>query len=340
MRPGHVPVAPPRFRAALGVLVGVLVAAVVACSDPPPDDPSPAGPPEAAGTPEASATDEALTPGGWDRELVFIELGADSALFLPWHFRALDAGAELHWQRSLRIGSPTGWEVLHADTLVSPRTRAPWRILAGGPVQMVVEADDALSTLIFQGTERQLEFGPVEFLVEWSRPEGGAARIHRGSGIQIDETDVEALREFDGLILDLTRAWSENRPPPGDWIFLQAGTPTQFVFEELDPAEGGPGRYRGWSRIAFQTRTWPRLEVEWEEQRAFERARRDIPRRWSIRSPDGALEGELEAVGSLLEAGQGTGPLLPVTAYFEVTGDVRVDGELIPVHGLIRHVQQ
>ncbi len=269
-----------------------------------------------------------------------MELGADSALLLPWHIRAFESDASLRWERSLRRGQAGSWDYLLADTLDSPRTRAPWRILAGGPLQMVIEADDVLSSLILESGSREVELSPVEYLVEWSRPEGGAVRLHRGVSRVADRLEPDLDRSHDGIVLDLSRAWSEGQPTPGGWIFLTAGLPTQFFVEETAPADDGPGTFRGWSRVAFQTRNWPTLEVEWEEVRAFERARRDIPRRWAIRSADGALDGEVEAISSHLVAGEGSGPLLPVTAYFEVTGEIRVDGELIPVRGLIRHIQR
>ncbi|TVP59213.1 MAG: hypothetical protein EA351_01875 [Gemmatimonadales bacterium] len=311
------------------------------CSDrtPPADDPDlpPTGtaPATAEGVPDAS-----VQPGGWDRELVFMELGADSALLLPWHIRAFEADASLRWERSLRRGQAGSWDFLLADTLTSPRTRAPWRILASGPLQMIVEADDVLSSLILEAGAREYELNPVEFLVEWSRPEGGAVRLHRGVSRTADRMEPDLDQSLDGIVLDFSRAWSEGQAPPGGWIFLTAGLPTQFFFEETATSDEGPGTFRGWSRVAFQTRTWPALELHWEEVRAFERARRDIPRRWAVRSSGGTLEGELEAVSSHLVAGEGSGPLLPVTAYFEVTGEIRVDGELIPVRGLIRHIQR
>ena len=77
----------------------------------------------------------------------------------------------------------------------------------------------------------------------------------------------------------------------------------------------------------------------WEQVRAFEPARRDVPVRWYIGAPGADLEGSVEIRSSAMEAGSGQGALLPVDAFFEVEGTIRVEGGEYPVRGLVRHLQ-
>ncbi len=356
--PTHTPTSMRRFRTLLALLVLVIV---VGCA---PDEERPAEATPGDTVPEAVAPEgEPGDPeGGWDRDIVFLHSDADEPLLLAWHFRQTLEGEGARWLRSLRVRSVTGWESVLDDTLRVPRSRAPWRIVPGGGVAIVVETDDALSSLLYADGPRSAEVSFDEFLAEWSRPEGGAFRIFRATGIVPEPSGVEGtgtgpeLREREGLVLDLTRAWSAGETPPGDWIFLEAGAGTHLIMEErsgtpppaspaLEPEDDTEAplhaiRFRGWSRVAFQAQPWPELRVEWIETRAFERARRDIPQRWRISSAGGEVEGEVEATSSHLHAGEGEGPLLPVRAYFDVEGEMRIDGESIPVRGVIRHVQR
>jgi hypothetical protein len=76
------------------------------------------------------------------------------------------------------------------------------------------------------------------------------------------------------------------------------------------------------------------------ETNAFQPARRDVPVSWTISSPDGELQGTLEVSSADVRAGQGSGPVLPVQALFEVEGTVTIEGRTFPVRGLFRHEQR
>lgn len=316
----------------------------VSDTDPADSRPGPAAPSAPAGAAdpasESGSSGAADRAGGWEREFLMLGLGTDSTFALPWSWRAIVSADSTRWERTFRMELDGRWEMLVADSLATGPLRTPWRIVPGGPLEMVVDTDDAISALVVGTPERQVEVRPGEFLAEWNRPEGGALRLFRSSASLAGSTDPDTDREVDGLWVDLTRAWSPEGPPPADWIFLHDGTATQLFLEAVAPRETDSAQWRGWSRIAFQTRPWPELSVQWAETRAFERARRDIPQRWRIESPDGAFEGELQAEGSHLVAGSGPGPLLPVDAVFRVNGELRVEGELISVTGIVRHVQR
>jgi hypothetical protein len=80
--------------------------------------------------------------------------------------------------------------------------------------------------------------------------------------------------------------------------------------------------------------------VEWPEVRPFEEARRDVPVRLRFSAPAGGLSGDLEVVSSWVEAGAGEGPILPIEGFFQVRGEVELQGEVFAVVGAVRHVQR
>lgn len=266
--------------------------------------------------------------------MVFLSTEGDSAVVVPWLFRTHPGETDAVRDRGLWLAREGSWEVLHRDTLRTPAAGSPWRIVPGGPVRLVVGQDDGVERLIFREGPRELELVPGEFLAEWTNPEGSTFRLHRG-------TATFPAGTVDGFVLDLLRLWTGEEGRPGDWLFLHAGDGAQILLEERAPhaVPRSPGQFRGWSRVAFQQQPWPEVEVSWEEVRAFEPARRDIPTEWRLASPGSEVEGTLRAVSSHLSAGQGEGPLLPVSAFFEVEGDLRILGESFEVRGLVRHLQ-
>jgi hypothetical protein len=296
---------------------------------------------EAPGTPEDAPVTPAPSPSGdpadpeiQDRGLVFLSLPSDSSVVVPWLFRTRRQGDAAFRDRGLWLGRGGGWEALLRDTLQTPVTGSPWRIIPGGPVRLVVGREDAVERLLFQEGPRELEVAPGEFLAEWGNPDGSTFRLHRGT-VTFPSGAVE------GFVLDLLRLWSEDGEPPGDWIFLHSGDRAQLILEERGPLASprSLGRFRGWSRVAFQQQPWPEVEVAWEEVRAFEPARRDIPVEWRLASPGGEVEGALQTTGSHLAVGAGEGPILPVFAFFQVEGEIRIMGESFQVQGLVRHLQ-
>jgi hypothetical protein len=136
----------------------------------------------------------------------------------------------------------------------------------------------------------------------------------------------------------MARGSSNETPPGGDWAFLTSGDSLQIVLQGDAEHDGDPPPgYRGWARLELEDLQWPSLTVEWAEINAFQPARRDVPVSWTISSPDGDLSGVLEVTSSEVQAGEGSGPVLPVDAMFEVEGTVSIDGGSFPVHGLFRH---
>ncbi len=321
------------WRALLAILVagGTLVGGITACGG------DGEGPGESAvDLPFPSVELPAEVP--WDpsiqeRALVFLSLPGDSTVLVPWAFRTRTRGEVAVRDRGLWLGRRGSWEALLQDTLQTPTTGGAARIVPGGAIRLVVGRDDVVERLLFREGPREVELAPGEFLAEWGNPDGSIFRLHRGSA-------TFPSGAVDGFVLDLLRVW-EAGSPPGDWIVLHGGDGVQLLLEEripLSPSRS-PGAFRGWSRVAFQQQPWPDVEVTWEEVRAFEPARRDIPAEWVITTPGGEVEGAFRSVSSHLAAGTGEGPLLPVSAFFEVEGEVRIMGEPFPVQGLVRHLQ-
>ena len=134
---------------------------------------------------------------------------------------------------------------------------------------------------------------------------------------------------IEGIVIEVSRRWeaSDDRGP-GDWVFVHSGSDLQFFIEGEHPVyePGVPVRYDGWTRVALRDLQWQELAMEWDELRAYESARRDVPIRWSIGAPGEEVSGSLESVSSHLMVGQSDGPILPVLGLFEVSGVMEVPG--------------
>ncbi len=314
----------------LWMLVLCVCLGVIGCGD--------AAAPGSEGAPAAAALTPDTVPAvpnqHFERSFIFSSTASDSAIYVPWVFRSVVRAGGVTRHRAAWLRATGGWELLVDETEDSPPTRAPWRVLPGPTLRVLSGPDESIEGLIFRDLPRELETRLGTLLVEWSGPLGESIRIHRG-------TTVLPSGPVQGFVVDFSRNWEEPRDVRGDWLFLHAGDVAQLFL--LEVPRGGvrsPARYRGWSRIALRESQWPMLTVEWSEVRGFEPARRDIPARWTVTSADGEVEGEFSVVASHLAALPGVGPILPVSAIFEVSGTIRIEGESFPVTGLARHTQR
>lgn len=309
-----------------GVCAAALVLAVAACGGEAPPEPHA----------QAEAPAPATAPPGaaariYEREVVFMTTDTDSALVVPWLFSALDRGPTV--ERKLRgwLSRNGAWEAFLDEAWETGATRAPWRLVPKRPLRLVVGPDDALERIIYQEGARNLEVGFGGLLAEWTGGEGRVFRIHEGSA-------VLSTQRVDGVLLDINR----TRPPGdvhGEWIFLVSGDSLEVFVDGIRPVDVPIGGAAGWGRVDFRQLEWPDLRLEWTEQRAFERARRDVPVAWTVTSVDGSMDGSVSVETTEIEAGSGDGPRLPVDALFEVSGQLDVEGVTVPVHGLLRHTQ-
>ena len=310
---------PGRLFLALLILIG-------ACADT--ETRTERGSGSAAGEPGATEPDPATR---YERDIVLMTLGADSAIVVPWSFHARADAAGVQREVSGWISRGEAWESFHADRWTTGPTRAPFRIHPRGPLDLIVGNEDALEAVVYQEGARELETVLETPLTDWRSPTGSTFRIYRGALYM-------ASQRLDARVLDVSRSYRVGGDePPGDWMYLQSGPELSFVFEQ--PVEGDT-IYGGWALLdAEEDRRWTRIRVGWSERRAYEEARRDIPNAWSIEAPGGGLRGSLRNVAASLQVGEADGPLLPVTGLFRVRGELVLEGDTVVVRGIVRHTQ-
>jgi hypothetical protein len=270
----------------------------------------------------------------YERRLLFLGSDPDSALVVPWFFTArAEPDAVVREIRGWLARAGT-WEPFFRQGWRSGPARAPWRLLPYGPVRLVVGPGDALEDVIFQEGARQLHVSFGSLLADWTSPGGDVYRIHE-AGVQLATGTVE------GILLDLSRTRGPGGAA-GEWGLLLSGDSLQLVVDGVRvraDGEVGDSAAVAWARLDFRRLQWPALFLVPDEVLAYERARRDVPVSWRIRTPDGSVEGMLRVETTEIEAGRGSGPFLPVYALFEVSGELLIEGRTYPVRGVLRHLQ-
>ncbi len=268
----------------------------------------------------------------YERNIVFMTTGQDSAIIVQWFFTARTHPGGVVREVRGWLARSGEWEPFFQDRWEGPPTRAPFRILPRAAMRLLVGEGDALEAILYEEGARQLDVlinGPV---ADWSGTRGEVFRVHDGSMLL-------GGQPADGLLLDVNRVHRLAEVPSGDWIFLEGGPSVTIVLEAPVGIPPGSTPYIGWARLGDRELRWPRVDVEWTETRSFERARRDVPVAWSIVSDDGALGGTLSTVAMQLTAGEGAGPILPVDGLFQVRGTLTIDGNSYDVRGVLRHIQ-
>jgi hypothetical protein len=269
----------------------------------------------------------------FERAIVFLTPRTDSLLMVPWLITARTLPGSV--QREVRglLDRAETWEPFFTDSWETPPTRMPWRVLPRGQMRLVVGEDDSIDEILFDEGLRQLEVSIDEPLAEWSGQRGETVRLLDGSLVLSDV-------RVPGLILDLTRGRSAREGPGGDWAILVDSDSLRLVLHSAEFLEPGTsGAFRSWALMGGQELEWPSVTVTWTETRAFERARRDVPVKWSATSSTNDLRVELTVRTAEIQAGAGQGPQLPVDALFEVSGTVHMGDDDYPVRGLLRHTQ-
>lgn len=297
------------------------------------------GPSEPAPARSSRATGGDSAPGNfrgriYERNFVFETLTGDSAFLVPWLMsaRMRPGGVDRHVRGALARG-PT-WETFYDETWTTPPSRVPWRIIPHGSLRLMVGEGDAVEDILFSEGPRQLELelsgGP---LIEWTGARGQSYRL-------VDAAVYIAAQKVEGIALDMSRVHGADEQAQGDWAFLVSGDSLQVVLENpAADAPGTQGAWRGWARLDFRDLQWPSLTLDWGEVRAFQPARQDVPVSWTIASQEDEVSGVLQVQSAQIQAGEGTGPLLPVDALFLVSGTLRVEGGEYPVRGLFRHTR-
>ncbi len=320
------------------VMVAILTAllALAACESEGEEQPEAVLPPTTTLPAEPlPETDPEAPLEGHHRHLVFVSRDADSTTVVPWVFQGLRAGTSETRGRGVWIGRGGTWERLVNEAEEAGAVGEAWQIVPGPGIGLVVSAEGRLESLRLRSAPPALRTRLGIVLADWSTAPREGVRFHRA----VTEVEGEGV---EGFLVDYAGITGPGQQPRGDWLFLQGGDVFQAFFVAVTPATAETPvlpTWMGWTRIAVRERRWSALEMEWDEMRAFEDARRDIPTRWELRSPEGELEVVVESVGSHLEALEGEGALLPVEAFFTVRGEASFDGETVAVHGVLRHRQ-
>ena len=307
-----------------GAMVLVTCAAL-ACVEPAPE--------VFAEFPGTATTDPPRTfPGrSYERNFVFVTVTGDSLLMVPWLFETTTQPGTVVREARGWLDRGGTWDAFFAERWETPPTRIPARILPHDSLRFVVRGGNAVDGIIYDEGTRNLELALGSILIEWGGPRGEVFQLLEGS-LYLSE------RRLGGIVLDMARGSSADTPRAGDWAFLTSGDSLQLVLQGESEHQGEPlPTYRGWGRLDFKNLQWATLNVDWVETKAFQPARRDVPVSWTISSPEGELQSTLAVTSSDVHAGQGSGPVLPVQALFEVEGTVTIEDRTFPVRGLFRH---
>lgn len=227
------------------------------------------------------------------------------------------------------------WAQLTDVMWQSPPSRVPWRIVPHPPVRLIVGDGEVMDRLIVQGPDRAASAQFGDGLIQWPGPRGETVRV--GEALLAASGSDGAAVERPALVVDLARAWAAETQPPGDWAFLVSGDSLQMVLAHATEATRVA---RAWVRWTFRDLQWPEVSVDWTDVRAFEPARRDVPVEWRLTTPGGDLRGLLRTRSSNLETGAGEGPVLPVEGFMLLEGTIEIEGQSVPVLGVIRHQQR
>lgn len=310
----------------LATLVGLAaLAGLAACGEPEQTPPPGSG----GRTPPADA--ENVTLGTYERNLVFTSLEEDGVFIVPWLMQATELPDSLMREASGWLARGGVWDEFYAERWWTPPTRSPARILPHGRLSLLVREDGAVDGIVFEDPPRSLEIIFGETDASWTGSRGESFQVLTGAAYLTDQ-------RIDGMVLDMARASADDGTPGGDWAFLVSGDSAHFLFA-ADVEHGGEEepRYRGWGDHGDADFQWPEVLVEWRRTEAFPPARRDVPVRWRVWSPDGSMEGGLEAASAEIQPGEGPGPLLPVRALYEVVGSVSTSEGAFQVHGIVVH---
>lgn len=303
----------------------LILLAALACGEP--EAPPPQG--SGGGSPPTEAGDSVVSV--YERNFVFASLEGDSAFIVSWLIQAVEMPDSVRREAQGLIARGGVWDRFYAERWWTPPTRAPGRILPHQGLAVLVRDEGAIDGIVFEDPPRSLEIIMGEGRQPWTGARGGSFHVLTGSAYLSDQ-------RIDGMVLDMARASAGGRPTGGDWAFLLSGDSAHFVLA-ADEEHGGENEplYRGWGDAAGEELLWPEIRVEWGRTEAFPPARRDVPVEWEIRSPDGSVAGDLEALSAEIQAGEGPGPLLPVRALYEVMGTLSTSEGPFPVHGIVVH---
>lgn len=319
------------------------------------EDGEPASTPTPRGTSGAEAASTAPPGRVFQRNVVFLATEEDSLIGVPWLLRTRShPGGEVREARGL-LAHGSSWDVFFAERWTSTSVRAPWRILPHGPMRIVVGDGGALERLFYESGDRRLEVVLGETRAEITGQRAETIRLLRGA-LELGG------RRTSGVVMDMSWSRRENESELGDWLFATSGDSVEVVlYRPVRGVPGEPDAWRGWLRTGEGTNRLPRLAARWDERRAFEAARREVPVRWTFVSEIGearvpgsadtagppasgdaedGVVARLDVTAAHLEADEAEGEAQPpVDALFVVEGTLAFEGRSWEIRGVIRHRQ-
>ena len=303
----------------------VILGVALACGET--EQPAPQGPTD--GTEVADSGN--LNRRFYERNFVFASVAADSVFIVPWLLQTVEDPDSVTREARAWIARGGVWDGFYDERWRTGPTRAPARLVPHLGLQLLVGDNDAIDGILYEQGARLLELVLGDARPAWTGARGDTYQVLSGAAYLVDQ-------RIDGMILDMARASAGPLPPGGDWAFLLSGDSAHFVLAG-DSEYGGdrPPLYRAWGVHDDDLMQWPDVRVDWERTEAFPPARRDVPVEWHVWSPDGSIEGRLEAISAEMQPGEGAGPLLPVRALFEVIGDFAVGEDTYGIRGLLVH---
>ncbi|MEQ1857262.1 MAG: hypothetical protein ABL963_12445 [Longimicrobiales bacterium] len=309
-------------RIALAVAVCTVLGA---CGESAPQPPA-----EPAGTGPSNAVAGGQIPT-YERTFVFAGFTGDSILLVPWMMRTSARADSVLREARGWLGRRGTWDAFFAENWATPPTRAPARVLPHGAMRLLVQEEDVIDGIIFGDGSRRLELALGEVEATWGGPRGETIELVAGIAYIADQ-------RVEGIVAHLARASVGSTAPGGDWGLLVSGDSMRLVLA-ADIEHGGETEpvYRGYADMGSQERLSTEVNVTWTTTEAFPPARRDVPVAWRLSTEDGSLRGELRVVSSAIQAGTGPGPLLPVRALYEISGEVATPDGSYPVQGVFVH---
>lgn len=322
------------------------------------------GPPWATSEESASPDREDFgTVAAYERLLLFVGPGETTPMAAIFDFNALRDSTGFRRGIRTRLLTDSAWQALQDDGWEMAPMREPWRLVPYGTLKVLVGDEGELDALVYQ-EEPSLRLDPGSYLAEYT-PDGGTQLVLRQGQLHLDD------EVFTGIILDsqhgraLTGAvrqqTSQAAPsPPGsdtteedivddgeaDAEGAAAGSPSARAGVEAFLLDNS-GYYVVFATSANGDLTWLHLgtqddvrrgttleATEWEDGGPADGS----PIRWRVASPDGALDGEVEAIAT------DDTPLygrvdVSALSYALVSGWIQDREVRREVFGLIRHVR-
>ena len=304
---------------------GALVLLLAGCGQTEPDPPA-----ETGGT-EIDADAARGSVPIYERSFAFAGFAGDSVILVPWLLRTSAGQDSVVREANGWLGRRGTWDAFYAERWTTAPTRAPSRILPHESLRLLVQEDDVIDGIVFADGARRLELALGEVRSSWGGPRGESIELVEGVGYVADQ-------RVEGTIVHMARASAGGVAPGGDWALLMSSDSMQLVLAaDVEHGSETEPVYRGYANDRGSERVWTEMRLTWTATEAFPPARRDVPVAWRVAAADGSLTGELTRVSSDIQAGTGSGPLLPVRALYEVEGTVRMAGRTYGVDGLLVH---